>query len=254
MFRKINIGSGYIYCVEKDDSLKENAKWGMTTALNKASYTIDTWQKRPNKFSKFVDIYYGDYAKNIVKSFLLFFCKNLDITEYDLIRTDDFKEHDLFDLKHSGKEIEIKSSLEKYTNSIVKIYNKRRIIININSPHETVSDFVVQVFFVPDDLTHHQKIEYFNKTNPTLTEAEVIAKCHDEVLYSLQKTSIFIVGWISKDQEEKVINEAKNHYGFGVKNASTNANYRTYGNLLIKDSNNMDELIDTLTNNSINGH
>lgn len=248
MFTKINTTNGYIYKVENDEKLKKCATWAAKTAFYKASYTADTWQKRPNKYAKFVDIFYGDFAKNIVRSFIESNAANLEIVEYDLIRTDDFKNHDLFDLKVKGREIEVKSSLEKYTKSTNEIYDNRRIIVNVYGSHETLSDFVVQVFFVPNDLRRFEVIENFNKQNPNMTDEQTKSKCREEMDYACGSTSIYVCGWINKEMELNAIKEAKSGSSFGVKNYGSNARFRRYANVMIKDSKHMDELISVLQN------
>ncbi len=249
MFTKIRVSNSYFYKAIFSSELKDAALWAKETAFKKANYTEDTWQRRPNKFSKFVDIYYGDFAKNIVKLFLKSQSQSLSLTEYDLIRDDEFKQHDLFDLKLLSKEIEIKSSLEKYTKSTLDLFEKRRIIVNVGNAHETLSDFVVQVFFVPEDLRRYEVIENQNKKRTSLTDSELEKLCIDEMNYSLTKTTIYIAGWIDKAKEMEAIAEAKQYkHGFGLKNYSSNANYRKYANVLIKDSKHMDELVSVLEN------
>lgn len=248
MFKKINVSSSYFYVVEKDESIIKASNWAYKTAFLKSNYTEDTWQKRPNKYSKFVDIYYGDFAKNIVKAFLLNKNSDLDLIEFDLVRDDDFKNHDDYDLKLAGKEIEIKSSLEKYSKSTLTLLDNRRIIVNVGGSHETISDFVVQVFFVPNNLRRFEYIENQNRRNPNLSEEEVKKLCKEEARYSVDETTIYLVGWIDKQQEINAIQEAKQYkHGFGLKNYKSNAGYRKYANVLIKDSKHMDELVDVLT-------
>lgn len=247
MFTKVKTSKGYVYRANFCDEMKRCSNWAFKTAYNKANYTFDSWQKRPNKYSKFVDIYYGDFAKNIVKSFLLEMNPKLEIEEYDEIRTDDFKEHDLFDLRLKGKKIEVKSSLEKYLNNLDSIYNDRRIIINVNGYHQTLSDFVVQVFFIPIDLKHYEKIEDDNKANPNITDEVVINKCKEEVVYSVKNSLIYVMGWIDKQQEQNAIEKAKKSNGFGVINPNSNAEYRTYANIMICNSNELDKLVQELT-------
>ncbi len=248
MFTRNNTRNGYMYRVNRTEERVQCADWAKKTAIAKANHTADTWQRRPNKYAKFVDIYYGDYAKNLVKAFLLANNPNLEIVEYDLIRTDDFHNHDLFDLRIDDSTIEVKSSLEKYTFDVNGIYDGRRIIVNVNGPHETLSDFVVQVFFVPSNLRHYEEIEEDNKLNPNITEEEADEKCEAEVVYSLNNTDVYIAGWINRDQEINAIEAARQNNGFGVRNNNVNALYRTYANVLIKDSNAMDKLIEVLTN------
>lgn len=248
MFTKIRTDNGYVYKVDSSEQRVKCAEWAYKTAIAKANYTADTWQKRPNKYAKFVDIYYGDYAKNLLKLFILSNNSESTVTEYDEVRTDDFKYHDLYDLMICDSTIEVKSSLEKYTSDLNRIYNGRRIIINVNSPHENLSDFVVQVFFVPSDLKHYESIEDDNKKNPDINDDEVVFKCQTETKYSLNQTSVYIMGWINKQQEINAITEAKKNSGFDVSNQQSNAKNRTYANVLIKDSNSMDEFIKTVGN------
>ena len=55
----------------------------------------------------------GDIAKLCYKNFLE--ANNIVVIDYDQIRNDKFKNPDKFDLKINEIELEIKSSLEKYT-------------------------------------------------------------------------------------------------------------------------------------------
>ncbi len=132
-------------------------EWAFQTAYFKTKNTIDTWQQR-SACKRFTNIFLGDLAKNLLKSFILLHRPSFIkfIVEYDTVRNDNFLQPDEYDLKIIKGDIfyniEIKSSGEKYTNNISKLLNDRRIIVNVNNIHQHFEDFLVQVIFVPMDL------------------------------------------------------------------------------------------------------
>ncbi|MHB1696586.1 MAG: hypothetical protein ACYCSQ_00545 [bacterium] len=211
--------------------------WAHETAYKKANKTKDTWQKR-NICKRFTNLFTGDLAKNIIAGFLVSQIQDINgfLIEYDRIRTDNFENDDLFDLKiksHKDEcELEIKSSGEKYSNNLTDIYNGRRIIINKNSPHSHLACIYTQVMFVPQNLS------FFKNEN--------IIKCDDLADFALKYKKDFensgmkalIVGYADKDIQEEAL---KSH--FSVQNRQANAKERDYANLLIRDSKTPDEMI-----------
>lgn len=244
MFEKMSFDGGYFYKLLQLDDTKGIFDWAEETAKAKVEHTMDSWQTRNSKFAKFVDIYYGDLAKNVVRKFIENNIEGIEIVEYDKIRNDDFKNHDLFDLKINNKKVEIKSSLEKKLSQPKDLFYSRRIIINLNNMHQTISDFVIQVFYVPDDINHYIEIE---KMNNEANDQEFEKNCKNEVSYSMNKTSIYIAGWVDKKTQVDAINKSKNKSNnFAVSNYSTNARFREYANVMISDSMKLDELINIL--------
>lgn len=212
-----------LYNFEQDDAC---VKWANETATNKVLNTVDTWQRR-SKVQRYTDIMLGDLAKNIVKKYLLFLNPELEakLIEYDRIRTDKFKNRDLFDLKIGNRVIEVKSSAEKYTKNLTQILNGRRIIINVGNVHEHDTDFIIQVFFVPNDLTFFKGIENINPNQ----DLEIFSKkfCDDLI----KNTKPYICGWADKDMQLKAKQEL-----FSVENNSTDATKRNYANVLLINS------------------
>ena len=83
--------------------MKEHNKeidWAFKTAKIKTENTINSYKQR-TPFEKFANIFLGDLAKNLVKTFLTNEVKESEkyLVEYDLIRKDNFKYHDKYDLK-----------------------------------------------------------------------------------------------------------------------------------------------------------
>ena len=118
----------------------------LNNSIKKIDNTINTWQKR-NKIQILSDFLIGDLAKLCYKKFLI--DNNLNVTDFDSVRQDNFKNHDRFDLSYSNNNIEVKSSLEKYTCDLEMIVNKRRIIDNKYSTHINKANVILQVFFCP---------------------------------------------------------------------------------------------------------
>lgn len=241
MFKKVSFNGGYFYVAEQCSKLKELTEWALHTATAKMEHTIDSWQQRKSKFAKFVDIYYGDLAKNIVRAFIEEKDATIRIVEYDRVRDDKFLYHDKYDLMIGNEKIEIKSSLEKKLTEPEALFNSRRIIINIKNMHQSISDYVVQVFYVPHNISHYKEIEEQNNHN---VQENLQYLCKKEVEYSLESTAIYIAGWVDKETQIKAIDNSRNqNNNFGVSNYSTNAGFRQYANILINTTQRMDDLI-----------
>lgn len=92
-------------------------EWALRTAYLKTNNTIDTWQNR-SQCKRFTNLFLGDLAKNLFKTFIINQRPQYEnfIVEYDLIRSDEFRNRDEFDLKivNNGREcnIEVKSSIK----------------------------------------------------------------------------------------------------------------------------------------------
>ncbi len=234
-FEKIEInGSHEFEKIKNKESYLIALDWAIETAKLKLDNTVDTWQKDRHPNAKIIDILSGDLAKNIVK---LYINCNIDINviEYDAIRTDDFLNRDEFDLKINKNEIEVKSSLEKYSRDIDVICNKRNIIINLHRSHMSSSKYVFQVFFVPKNLGDFKEIETLNK-QPNKVFSLSLFMQHTKLFY-LAKMDIYICGWV--DQTLLSYGDS-----FGVRNTTTGANYRKYYKSLINDSNSPSEFLD----------
>ncbi|MCF7559410.1 hypothetical protein L3X39_02085 [Sabulilitoribacter multivorans] len=139
--------------------------------------TANTWQPKRSPFKKFTDLFPGDLAKNIVR--FLLEQKNLIIQDYDKIRTDNFRFNDKFDLKFNNKEIEVKSSIEKYSNDIQNLIVNRRYIVY---PNRNISDLIFQVFYI---FENQNGKEFFNDMEQ-LDEKSFISK------YSLSSKKVFV--------------------------------------------------------------
>ena len=133
--------------------------WARETAYKKAMHTKDTWQRR-GACKRFTNLFHGDLAKNIFRRFIVFNRPDVaeSLSEYDRVRDDGFRNNDVYDLmlicKGRQCSIEVKSSCEKYTNSIDEIYANRRLIINVDSVHSHRSCAYVQVMYVPANLNY----------------------------------------------------------------------------------------------------
>lgn len=198
----------------------------------KINFTVNTWQKR-TKLQILSDFWVGDLAKIVVKNYLQE--NGLLVTDYDSIRTDNFKLADQFDLKVNDLEIEIKSSIEKYSKDLTLIINKRRIIDNKHLSHENQSNIVIQVFFVPKDLNIAKKFE---------TEMANLAWNNENIkkiakILELQ-FEIYIMGWTTR-QELKNVNDI-----FTVSNVESDAKARSYSNFTLDKCFNMDQLLNLL--------
>ena len=233
MFNKITFSGGHQFEQLIDESVHDFCLALATeTALKKLRNTADTWQNRhPN--AKVMDLLFGDYAKNIVKQYLYLIMPDIDIIEYDQIRTDDFVNRDLFDLKVGNDEIEVKSSLEKYSRNLNTINNDRNIIINRHYSHISNAKYIFQVFYIPNNLSSFISMEAINLINSQEFNSEIFENHIKD--FSLSKMDVFICGWIRNN------NSAQG--SFGVSNSNTGANYRTYARMPIRDSHNPEEFV-----------
>lgn len=236
-----------MYDVEKVPQLLKCAEWAKTTAIKKKDYTMDLWYNKRPPFDIFMDLFYGDLAKNIVKKFIEINSTTINLSEYDLERNDSFKDHDKYDLNAFGKTIEIKSSLEKYNNNPENLFNNRRIIVNVKH-QQTISDFVVQVLFVPRDLNYYKTFELSSLPKERLTEETLLKACDKEIQFLMSnEVKIYVCGWINRLQEENILKRAiRGEEAFRVLKRGNKAFRKIYGEILIKDSNEMDKLIKEL--------
>ena len=149
------------------------------------------------------------------------------LVEYDLIRKDNFKYHDKYDLKFKDENqsfnIEVKASGEKYSKNIDNLFN-RRIIINKNNVHEKVEPIVFQVIFVPSDLNFFKDFDF-----------ETAIKFYKEEFVS-QDIKPYIVGYANEKMQIEALEKQ-----FDVKNHS-------YGDLKISESKAPERFITAMSN------
>lgn len=159
--------------------ITDEANFAFVTSIKKSKKenTANTWQSKRSSFKKFTDLFPGDLAKNIVRFILE--QKGLIVQDYDKIRTDDFRFNDKFDLKFKDKEIEVKSSIEKYSNDIENLIVNRRYIVY---PNRNISDLIFQVFYVFENQTGK---DFFNDMEQ-LDEKSFISK------YALTSKKVFV--------------------------------------------------------------
>ena len=238
MFEKINILNSYFYkCDNK--LIKDEINWAYITAKNKFNFTKDFWPR--GCLTRFFDFFFGDLAKNIVKVFLLSQNPNLKIIEYDQVRIDNFEKPDEYDLKIGDFEIEVKSSLEKYTDKLETMLNERRIIIGLYKPNEPIPDYRVQVFFIPMKLDNYWDFMQKNKCRCmkySVHEDFILKK----IPAMLDEIDIFIAGWIKKDDESRML-ALKNRGILRMKNFKLGKSHREYLNFFIKDTRKLDDLV-----------
>lgn len=149
MFEVIDIDRKNIFILEDKDVYKDIINICFKSAILKTHNTYNSWKKR-NKNEIFYNLIVGDVAKKIIGTYL----KQNGITciDYDEIRNDNFKLPDHFDLKYNNIQIEVKSSIEKYTLDLNTLLNNRRIINNHHHNHINKSEVIIQVFFMPSKL------------------------------------------------------------------------------------------------------
>lgn len=199
----------------------------------KVKYTANTWKKRTD-MQILSDHWVGDFAKQTVKLYLQ--SQNLSVIDYDDVRDDGFKRPDMFDLTYNGIEIEIKSSVEKYTTNLIDIINKRRIIDNKYSSHVNHSNIIVQVFFIPKKAIIGKKFEMEVGSLPFNDDS--IRK----IATILQNQfDVYIMGWTTRMalQQHKEI--------FKVSNRQLSANIRSYTDFTLDTCYNMNTLCSHLS-------
>lgn len=211
-------------------------EWAFKTAKIKTENTINSYKQR-TPLEKFANIFLGDLAKNLVKTFLTNEAKESGkyLVEYDLIRKDNFKYHDKYDLKFKDENqsfnIEVKASGEKYSKNVDNLFN-RRIIINKNNVHEKVEPIVFQVIFVPNDLNFF-KDETLEKYKDF--DFETAIKFYKEEFIS-QDIKPYIVGYANEKMQIEALEKQ-----FDVKNHS-------YGDLKISESKAPEKFVVAMSN------
>lgn len=208
-------------------------EWAITTAKNKTSYTFDSWKKRSVN-QRFLDIFIGDLAKNIIKTELIKQHSNIKkyLFEYDKERIDGFKKSDQYDLQirvknqHLNKQynysVEVKSSFERtIVTDTNKLFKNRNIIFNKNNIHENSNDFVFQVYYLYKD-TKKDKNWYANISDGK-REDLTFDECIDFIKQKfLNNVSIYVCGFASKT-------DLKNKQDkFSVENQSKDDKKREY--------------------------
>lgn len=238
--KKITINNGHnIYEIDVN-RYQDALNWAKETAYAKTEHTVDTWQER-GKCKRFTNLFLGDLAKNLFKLWMIKMRPMIEsyLIEYDQIRTDNFYNSDEFDLKLECNQrvcsIEVKSSGEKYTKDTNALYNNRRIIINIESPHSHLDCVYTQILFVPSHL------EFFENKNIDCDEYDNFVDRYF-ALFKEQNIKAYIVGYANKNMQAIALGRDT----FCVENTKANAKSRTYANLLVKDAKSPDEFIKVL--------
>ncbi|WP_373076208.1 hypothetical protein [Fusobacterium mortiferum] len=238
----IDISKNFFFYTFNVNECQNEINWAKETSLKKVNNTIDSWQYRTST-KRFTNIFQGDLAKNIVKKFISSNIPDLSLVEYDEVRTDNFRNRDLYDLKFQNFEIEVKSSAEKQNLSLIDFYNRRRIIVNQGNCHEHDFFMTFQVFYKPKS----NSINFFQNENYLEEDLDVF--CNKYLNDFFEKVDkIIIAGAITKKMLQN-----KNNKLFSVSNSYANASSRSYIDFFVKDSLSPDEAIkyikDTLENN-----
>lgn len=191
----------------------EDIEWAFFTSVSKLDNTFDSWKKRSDN-QRFLDIFIGDLAKNIVKRNLIELYPNIEncIKEYDKIRDDKFKGSDEYDLLIQEKyTVEVKSSIEKYSNNIDLIKKNRNIIVNINNVHESKSDFIFQIMYIPNNR------DFFTNISNGSFDNDKIEILFDKIKKELLNNTVsYIAGFITdldvqqKNETYSVESKSKN--------------------------------------------
>jgi hypothetical protein len=204
-------------------------QWAHNTAYRKANHTADTWQGR-TACKKFTNVFLGDLAKNIFKKFVLLHNPDAvnSLVEYDLIRTDEFRNPDQFDLKLMCRNeecvIEVKSSGEKSSNNLMEIYNNRRIIINVGNVHQHYDCIYAQIMFIPENLAFFQNEDFICTSLIDFSNQYV----QD---FLSQNIKAYIVGYASEPMQRAAVQNV-----ITMNNQNANAKKRSYADLLIRES------------------
>lgn len=241
MFEKINVSDNHTLFEDRVKNLKNEVVWATETATQKAMTTYNSWQNR-SPIKRFANIFQGDLAKNVLRSF--FEGIGVSTEEYDRIRTDDFKEHDKFDLKiHKNSnfiEIEVKSSFEKTFTEIHDIFQKRNMIINGRGPHCKVTDICYQVFFYTVDTNRN-----FFKNEDAWSHTNKLEKdlCTRYVLEFIENVRMCICGFVDKKQQLKALEKP-----FCISDQSIGIRSHTYGTLPLIKTQSPEKISDVLKN------
>jgi len=211
-------------------SIPEEVDFAFQTsdAKSKKSNTANTWQSGRSEFKKFTDLFPGDLAKNIVRHAAS--KQGIQFIDYDKIRTDNFQYNDKFDLSIGNQFIEVKSSIEKYNNSLATLIDSRRFIVY---PDREISNLIFQVFYV---FENHAGKSFF-------TDMEKLPDLQFQSKYSITSKKSFvesfikyspngcIMGFITKEMAMKRKEEIFNYSNSSVEGDSK----RKYIDFFIKD-------------------
>lgn len=217
---------------------RDELNFAFKTAKLKANKdnTQNTWQSERSSFRKFTDLFPGDLAKNVVRRF--FDAKSITLIDYDKIRTDNFEQHDLFDLKHNELVIEVKSSVEKTSNFLNDIIKKRRIIIY---PNKRLSEIIIQVFYLFKDDSCKSFLNDMEKLAEDLFKEKY--HIHDETDFTRKfvacSPEAFIMGYVTK---EVATTRMKNIFTY-TNSEDKHDHHRDYIDFLIQDANPISSLV-----------
>ena len=227
-----------LICLDlKNPDLNKEIEFAKYTASEKAKgeRTYDRFKKRYS-LEKFMNLFPGDLAKNLFRMSV----KNnfgIELLDYDRIRKDNFENNDLFDLKYKTKnceiEIEVKSSIEKYSRGKEILINNRRIII-FNK--RGIKDVIAQVLFIPKN---EECLDFANNYGRINSGKEPINLKEFKKLHAINDETDFIskfincmeaciMGFTIKEQ----IKEVKETMEFQPQGETK----REYLNIYIKDS------------------
>ncbi|WP_308574761.1 hypothetical protein [uncultured Fusobacterium sp.] len=236
MFKEIvDTQKNFFFYTLNVNECQNEISWAKETALKKTNNTFDSWQNRTST-KRFTNIFQGDLAKNIIKKFICSNIPKLSLIEYDKVRTDNFIDKDLYDLKFQNFEIEVKSSAEKQNLTLVDFYNRRRIIINKNNCHEHNFFMTFQVFYKPK----FNFITFFQNENYPEQDLNIFSNNYISE-FSEKVDKIIIAGAVTKEM-------LQNTGLFSISNYSAGANQRDYLDFYIKDTLSPDNAINYIKN------
>lgn len=209
----------------------QDFEWAIQTARAKTKFTANTWQGGRTLCKIFTNHFLGDLAKNLFKSFLLKERPQYEkhILEYDRLRLDDFRNKDDYDLAIKTNDnmhfnIEIKSSGEKTLQNADDFFESRRIVININNQHQHFEWAVVQIMFIP------QNMSFFENENIPCNNFDSFVEGYIKT-FKENNVVAYIVGYADEKMQREYAS-----YTYSVKNFQAGALKRDYADLRIKNS------------------
>lgn len=209
----------------------QDFEWAIQTARAKTKFTFNTWQRGRTSCKIFTNHFLGDLAKNLFKSFLLKERPQYKerILEYDRLRTDNFRIKDDYDLAIETNDkirlnIEVKSSGEKKLQNADDFFENRRIVININNQHQHFEWAVVQIMFIP------QNMSFFENENIPCNNFDSFI---DGYIKAFKENNVvaYIVGYADEKMQREYASSI-----YSVKNFQARALKRDYADLRIKNS------------------
>ena len=192
-------------------------------SVKKYLYTIQNTSYSRTPIELLDNIFMGDFAKNLMYDCLI--NSNVNIKDYDEIRTDNFQDSDKgWDLKVGKLNIEVKSStipsIDKVSNDLnktfqnilknrdIKIYAKKCNNCKLIPPKDLNSDIFIQIYF-PNAVTY--KKGNYKDPKELYKDIQKNPNCIKDIINIKKYFKAYYFGYLTKE-------DIKNIYDYNIRN------------------------------------